>query len=85
MKDFFTFRRRVAPPLVQIYYWLATAGVAIIGLAYLVTSEDARGRITGVLIWLLALPAIRVEAEVLLHLFRTDEALNEIRRNTQPK
>lgn len=85
LKELLTFRRLVAPVLVQALSWLATAAVIVVGLAYLIAGAGARGRITGLLTLLLGPLVIRVGAELMLVLFRINATLRDIKQASEPK
>ena len=83
MSDFIAFRRMLTPILIQIVYWLATVGVVIGGLVALAVGEDAAERLAGVAILILGPFVVRLFCEILMVVFRMNETLSEIRRNTQ--
>ena len=88
MWDFLVFRKMLTPILIQILFWLSLAacivggiGAIIIGLVNL----DSRPELVGIgLLALVVGPfAARVYCEWLIVLFRINETLTDIRRNTE--
>ena len=88
MWDFLTFRRMLTPVLIQILFWLSLAacivggvGAIVIGLANL----DRRPELVGFgLLALVVGPfAVRVYCECLIVIFRINDTLTDIRRNTE--
>lgn len=85
MNDFITFRRMLTPILIQVIYWLATVAVVIGGLVALAVGDDAGERLLGVGMLILGPVVVRVYCEILMVVFRMNETLSEIRRNTQQR
>ena len=88
MWDFLTFRKMLTPVLIQILFWLSLAaciavGTAqiILGLANLVQRPELVG--LGLLILLVGPFVVRVYCEWLIVLFRINDTLTDIRRNTE--
>jgi len=88
MWDFLVFRRMLTPVLVQILFWLSLAacimggvGAMVIGLANLERRPELVG--FGLLALVVGPFAVRVYCEWLIVLFRINETLTDIRRNTE--
>jgi len=88
MWDFLVFRRMLTPVLVQILFWLSLAacimggvGAMVIGLANLERRPELVG--VGLLALVVGPFAVRVYCEWLIVLFRINETLTDIRRNTE--
>lgn len=76
--QFLTFRRMLAPILIQIVYWVATFGVVISGLVLLITGEgDAKWG--GLALLVLGPIGVRLYAEIFIVIFRVNETLTDIR------
>ena len=82
MKDFLTFKRMISPIMIQIVWWLATLGIAIAGLGTFVFAEDGASRVGGLLVAVFGVLYIRVVSEVLIIVFRFNETLTDIKKNT---
>jgi len=81
-KDFVTFRRMMAPILLQILFWFLMV-LNIVGSIYLMTrggSFIALGFVNLIIQTLV----IRVIFELLIIFFRMNETLTEIKKNTNP-
>ena len=88
MWDFLVFCRMLTPVLVQILFWLSLAacimggvGAMVIGLANLERRPELVG--FGLLALVVGPFAVRVYCEWLIVLFRINETLTDIRRNTE--
>ena len=82
MNDFITFRRKITPVLIQVVYWIATAGVIIAGFSRLIGGDGAAERGIGLATLIFGPLAIRIYAEIFLVVFRMNETLTEIKDNT---
>lgn len=84
MKDFFTFRKFIAPVLIQIIYWVITAAAVIGGLAMVIEASLysynfwSEG-ITGILILILVPLAVRLWAEYMSAFFEMRRNLSDVR------
>ncbi len=88
MWNFLTFHKMLTPILIQILFWLSLAacivggiGAIVIGLVNLNRRPDLLG--IGLLALFVGPFAARVYCEWLLVLFRINETLTDIRRNTE--
>lgn len=81
LTEFLSFNRMIAPVLIQVVYWIATAAVAIGGLVMLVTGEGG-GRLGGLALFILGPIAVRLYAEIFIVVFRINETLSDIRDQT---
>jgi hypothetical protein len=79
MGDFLRFEIMITPVLIQILFWIVTAGTVIVGILIIVTEGDARG----ILILFLGPIVARIYAEVLILLFRINDHLRRIQHNTE--
>ena len=82
IKDFLVFRRMVTPIIIQVIFWLLTAIVMIGGLVALIFGDVALDRAGGLFALILVPLFVRVFAEILIVVFRMNDALTEIRNNT---
>ena len=82
IKDFLVFRRMVTPIIIQVIFWLLTAIVMISGLVALIFGDVALDRAVGLFAFILGPLFVRVFAEILIVVFRMNDALTEIRNNT---
>lgn len=82
IKDFLVFRRMVTPIIIQVIFWLLTAIVMIGGLVALIFGDGALDRAGGLFAFILGPLFVRVFAEILIVVFRMNDALTEIRNNT---
>ena len=88
IKDFLTFRRMITPVIIQIIFWIGVALCVIVGLIDIVrgATADFGGGIqvlTGLITLLLGPVFVRVYCEILILMFRMNENLTEIRKNTE--
>jgi len=88
MWDFIVFRKMLTPLLIQILFWLSLAaciaggaGAIIIGLANLERTPELVG--FGLLALFVGPFVARVYCEWLIVLFRINDTLTDIRRNTE--
>ena len=79
MNDFLMFRKMVTPILIQIVFWVAVIGAILTGLYYLVSAEY----LMGLAIIILGPLVARVYAEMLILIFKINEAVTEIKNNTE--
>ena len=92
MYEFLTFRKMVAPVIIQVLFWIGVCVSVIVGLVMTIggivaTIREGAGGLVLIpfgLFYLLIGPILcRVYAEVLILLFRIYEALLQIRDNTR--
>jgi len=92
MKDFLTFRRMMTPMIVQVLFWLGTAGCVLVGLFWILsvpfasqgwaqTKEQAVvAQLFGGAAMLIFGPiSVRIYCELLILLFRMNETLTDVR------
>ena len=85
MDAFFSFRRMITPTIIRILFWIGILGSIFGGIALIVVSEGAGGRIAGIL-WIILGPLFsRVICELFILQFRIYETLTDIKNNTQQK
>lgn len=85
MQDFLTFRKMIAPVVIQIVFWVGASVCAISGLVGLVAAvrADSASGILVSLLWLVLGPVlVRIHCEVIIIFFRIYDVLQEIRQNT---
>lgn len=84
MKDFFTFRKYIAPVLIQIIYWVITAAAIIIGVVLIIEGASYSYRflnegIPGILILILVPVAARLWAEFMTAIFDMRRNISDMR------
>lgn len=81
IKDLLTFRRMLAPVIIQIFFWIASIFLVIIAFWEMFHQGFWRG------FWVLILGplSIRIVAEIIILLFRINETLTEIRNTMAGK
>ncbi len=84
MKDFFAFRKSIAPVLIQIIYWAITAAAVIGGLILIIEAASYRYNfwsqgIPGILILILVPAALRLWAEYMTAFFEMRRNLSDVR------
>ena len=77
------FRRMFTPILIQALFRISLVFIIISGLVALAIGETAEIRVAGVLILLLGPIAMRIYDEMMMLTFRINEALTEIKNNTE--
>ena len=94
VKEFLTFRRMMTPILIQIIFWVGLVGIIIVSITMIagvstmrMPSEIQGGRQAGVVLGIVFLifgPLYwRVLCETLIVVFRMNENLDKIEKNTQ--
>jgi hypothetical protein len=89
--EFLTFRKFIAPVVVQIIFWLGVVGVIISGILMIVQGgrfgggQGGQAIVVGLLMIILGPIVVRLYCEILIVFFRIYDALNAIRMNTQPQ
>ena len=83
MGDFLAFRRMLTPVLIQILFWLGMIVVVIAGSSLFIFGDGAE-RVGGLAIFIFGSLHVRVFSELFIVIFRINETLTDIRRNTQP-
>ena len=81
IKDLLTFRRMLAPVIIQIFFWIASVFLIIIAFWAMLHQGFWRG------FWVLILGplSIRIVAEIIILLFRINETLTEMRNTMAGK
>jgi len=81
LKDLLTFRRMLAPVIIQVLFWLNTILIIIIAFWAMFHANFWSG------LWMLILGPlfIRIIAEILILLFRINETLTEIKNTMAGK
>lgn len=85
MHDVLTFRKMIAPVVIQIVFWIGASLCVIIGLVGLAAGihADSASAILMSLLWLVLGPVmVRIYCEVIMVFFRIYDVLLEIRQNT---
>ena len=89
--EFLTFRKFIAPVVIQIVFWLGVVAVIILGILAIIQGGRAGGRygaeaiVGGILLVILGPIVVRLYCEIIIVLFRLYDTLNAIRVNTQPQ
>jgi hypothetical protein len=85
MNQFFTFDEMVTPKIITLIYWLLLASVVIFGLKTMLGGYGfSIGNIfQGLITIVFGALAVRIWCELLIVLFKMNEALQEIRKNNQ--
>lgn len=84
MKEFLTFRKSIAPVLIQIIYWPLTLAAIAGGLVIIIDASVNRYRfleqgIPGLLLLILGPAAVRLWAEYMTAFFEMRTKLNDVR------
>ena len=82
MKDFLTFKKMIAPVVIQSAFWLGVLGCVISGLLIIFApsnTADLNQRIGGVFLILIGPIGVRVWCELLIVIFKIHESLLEIK------
>ena len=83
MSDFLTFRRMVAPVVIQIVFWLGSVAVIVFGVAGIVIGahHNRASEVVGGFMLLLFGPLVlRLYCEVLIVAFRINDSLTDIQK-----
>ena len=88
MKEFLSFRRMITPSIIQIIFWVGSALCVLGGLICMVagaTNQYGGGAhvLKGLLTLLLGPVVVRVYCEILIVVFRINDTLTDIRKNTE--
>ena len=89
--EFLTFRKFIAPVVIQIVFWLGVVGSIILGVLMIVTGGGpyggGRGQavLVGILTIVIGPIVVRLYCEIIILWFRIYDTLNAIRYNTQPQ
>ena len=88
MWDFLTFRKMLTPVVIQILFWLGVVacilggiGAILTGIAHIDRTPELIG--IGILAVVFGPLVIRIYCEWLIVLFRINDTLTDIRRNTE--
>lgn len=86
MGEFLTFKKFIAPVVIQVVFWLGVVGCIGYGIYVIVQLGRYGGQfvLTGILTILLGPIVVRLYCEILVVFFRIYETLLAIRANTQP-
>lgn len=79
MGNFLRFELMITPILIQILFWIATAGCVIGGILMILITGNARG----ILLIIFGPLGARIYAELLLLFFRINDHLRQIELNTR--
>ena len=82
MKEFLTFRKLIAPVLIQVIFWLGTASAVIGGLIIVFTAPYYRvgsAILSGVALILLGPVVLRIWAEFMTAVFRIHSSVSDLR------
>ena len=89
MKEFLSFRRMITPSIIQIIFWIGVvvsiiAGLVGIGAGFAGGSGNGGALVLNGLLTLLIGPIIvRIYCELLIVIFRINDTLTDIRKNTE--
>ncbi len=86
--EFLTFRKFIAPVVIQVIFWLGVVGVVIVGVLAIVQGGRGYGGqaiLGGILMIVFGPIIVRLYCEIIILWFRIYETLNAIRFNTQPQ
>ena len=75
MKDFFTFKRMLAPILIHILFWIGVIAMIGTGLLDIFTKKEI---LKGIEIIIIGPIVVRLAAEMLILFFRMNETLTDI-------
>ena len=81
IKEFLTFRRMITPVIIQILFWIGAVMSVIMGLINMFGGGVRT--LMGLLMIVLGPIAVRVYCELLILMFRMNETLTDIRKNTE--
>lgn len=85
MNEFLTFRKMITPMIIQILFWIFAAITVITGLVAVVAGEDMNNRLGGIIMIFVGPIMVRIYCEILIVIFRINDSLREIEKNTKPK
>lgn len=74
MQDYLTFRKMITSTLIQIIFWLAAAGMVVLGL---ITMGDSF--FLGLATIFFGVLTVRIYCELLIVIFRVNDTLTDIR------
>ncbi|MDJ0861809.1 MAG: DUF4282 domain-containing protein [Gammaproteobacteria bacterium] len=80
MKDVFLLDRMLTPKLITFVYWLALLAALIFGVGIMFRAEGAEAFSTGLLTIIAGSLGARISCELLIVLFRMNEALQDLRK-----
>ncbi len=81
MNDFWSFKKMLTPVIIQIIFWISIVGVIFFAF-YTMFSQFGNFWI-GLVYLILGPIAVRVYCELLIVVFKINDQLNEIRKNTE--
>jgi hypothetical protein len=86
MKDFLAFRRMITPIIIQILFWVGVVACIVGGLFMMTVGAAYYGKgagfLPGLAVLILGPLVVRVYCEILIVIFRINESLTDIRKNT---
>jgi hypothetical protein len=87
MWDFLTFRKMLTPIVIQVLFWLGVVACILGGIGAILTGFARIDRVPeligiGILAVVFGPLVVRIYCEWLIVLFRINDTLTEIRRNT---
>jgi hypothetical protein len=80
--DFLAFRRMLTPWLVQAIFWAGLVAIIVASIGLIVAGEPVQ-QVGGVFLLLLGPFVLRIWCEFVIVIFRINESLTDIRRNTR--
>jgi uncharacterized membrane protein len=83
MRDLFFFDKMITPTIITFIYWLALLSAVIAGLGTMFSHMGGSGFLSflaGILVIVLGAIGARIWCELLIVLFKMNEALQDIRR-----
>ncbi len=84
MGGFFSFDRMITPTIIKVVFWIGLVVTVLVGLGLLIAGNSGGVRVLG-LVYLLFGPILwRVYCEILIVVFKMQEHLTAIERNTAP-
>ena len=81
MSDFFSFDRMITPTIIKIVFWIGLVVTVLGGLIFLLAGNGGV-RFLGLLYLVLGPLGVRVYCELLIVIFKMNETLSSIERNT---
>jgi hypothetical protein len=79
MEDILYFKKMLTPKIITLVYWLALAGVAVAGLGTMFAGFSFATFLMGIAIIVGGALGARIWCELLIVLFKMNEALQDIR------
>lgn len=80
MKDFLSFEKLLTPKVIMVLYWLLMLGVVVTGITSMFAMGFSFGSFfRGVFFIAIGLLGVRIYCELMIVLFKMNEALQDIR------